>query len=273
MTQKANNDSENGRSDIDIPEFCSLSAKNYLKYEKADVNFFHFIIDVVIRTDFVRHTAKNALDGNEFPKDLSPGDLAAKEPGNATKYLRKNKQTLLQMFLSRQIDNFTTYLSEIIREAMLSKPDILKSKEQIRIDYALSHNTIEDLRSDLIDKKVIELGYLGFYDLCEWVEDRMGVKLVQDNSNKEIIVEYIETRNAITHNRGIVGEKYLRIVSSPDYEQGEKRKLDVDDLFSCGSQLTKAVISFDEQITKKFGIGLVIILEKSNAGESDGNSA
>lgn len=47
----------------------------------------------------------------------------------------------------------------------------------------------------------------------------------------DTLIEIIATRNIITHNRGLIDEKYLRTVNCSDYKFGERRELEVEYFF------------------------------------------
>lgn len=247
-----------------LPGPLTAAGRTFFRAFEADYQFFHFIIDLALRADYVKHIAEEALDERKPAKRLtkiSPSELAEQNPGPATKFLRKQRLALLQMYHCRVVDNFTTYLADIIREALAARPEMLRSGEQIRLDYALSFGSIQDLREDLIDRKVGDLGYLGFASLCDWIRDHMGLKLVEDDDTMAAIIEILETRNVIVHNRGVVGEKYLRTVSTPKFKEGEVRRIEVDDYASCCHMIAGCVKKIDAAMAAKYGLPTAVYRE------------
>ena len=101
----------------------------YAHASMTDVRFFSFICDTVISSDYVAHVARRALDGLEL-KEKKPSELAQSAPGMRTQFLRQNSQALLEMFISRLVDNFQKYLVDLIREILRSKPTMLSTSSR-----------------------------------------------------------------------------------------------------------------------------------------------
>jgi hypothetical protein len=235
------------------------------------MGLFTFVIEIVLHQDYAAHVARAALDNEDIPSDITPGELAEKTPGEATKVLRRFRQPLLQMVFCRIVDNFTAYLSDVIREVLHSRPDVLRSGEQVRLDRVLSYESIDDFTRDLIERKVTDLSYIGFKQLVEWFNNRLGVDLTQDADETGVVVEALETRNSVVHNRAIVGEKYLRNVQYPQFEIGDLRKLDVEYVFKVTKSLVSLVNNTDESIAKKFDLQRKLLegvnVDKTNTKE------
>lgn len=254
------------------------SGRDFFEAFSNDASLFDFIIDIVLRSDFMRHVAGETLkeiapDHKGEPKKeaewkkLTPQDLAMTKPGPATIFLRRRRLALLQMNLCRIADNFTTFLASIIREALAARPEMLRSNEQIRLDYALSFASVDDLREDLIDRKVADLGYLGFAALLDWINDHMGITVITEEHVRNEIIELLETRNAIVHNRGVIGEKYLRTVIAPKFKEGELRSIEVEDYARCCETIATSVKEIDVAISRKFGLKTELYPgEKSEGG-------
>jgi len=196
--------------------------------------------------------------------DTTPVELAEKNPGPGIRFLRKNLQDLLQMLFSRQVESFESYLADVLREALRSHPELLRSREEVRLDYVLRFASLEEMLQDLVDRKVADLSYLGLNKLSDWVEQHMAVKLIDDSSLVEVISEAIETRNCIVHNRGRVGAKYIRNVPNPRFAIDEIRLLDLDDLLHITSTIGLIVKRFDTLLAEKFGLQLLPYTEKTD---------
>ena len=90
----------------------------------------HFVIDLALRGDFVAHIARQALDGKKDYKAQTPAELAKTNPGAATTALRQSSQELLEMFVSRAVDNFEVYLVAMVRLVLNKEPRILSYHKQ-----------------------------------------------------------------------------------------------------------------------------------------------
>lgn len=242
------------------PEECTSAGLRFFEAADSTMRLLNFFINLTLQGDFVGHVLKQALgkaeeseSANDY-KDLTPIKMAQRLPGPRIKFLRKHTQELLQTILCRLVDNFTTYLSEIVRESLASKPEMLKSKEKLEVEYVLKFESKEDLIQDLVDQKVASLSYRGFSDLYKWMTDRLGIEPNLDREIQSDIIELLETRNAIVHNRGCVGAKYLRQVENSRFELGKLRKLEANDVLNAWGVLHKFVGVVDTMIAEKLGL-------------------
>lgn len=245
------------KPNFSAPSCSSGPGAKYFDSTYQTLDLFIFVIDVVLHSDYAAHVARCALDGKDLPKDISPGDLAQQSPGPRTKVLRQHSQPLLEMILSRAVDEFSAYISEMIREVLSSKPEILKSRELLRLDYVMRFESLTDLTRDLIDRKVAELSYRGFTEVLDWLNQRIGITMPPGAAHASEIVEIIETRNLIAHNRSRIGSKYLKKVPETHFELGDLRVVDVDYLFKSIEVLMAFVRCLDEIVTKKFSLAYV----------------
>jgi hypothetical protein len=235
-----------------VPKDGTTAAQAYFRAARSDFGLFHFIIDVVLRGDYFAFVAKHALEGSEEYKKVDPSQLAATDPGPLTKFLRNNRQVLLEMFLARLVDNFQTYLVDLVRAVLHAKPAMLSTRQQtLTLEELLKYDRIEDLVHDIIERRVNALTYEGFSELQSWCAER-GLEIQVPQAGRDAVVELIATRNVIAHNRGVVDEKYLRTAAKDRFSPGEVRKLEVDDLLSALSLLHRVVAETDHLAAEKF---------------------
>ena len=246
--------SPNTKLDFAPPPYCTGPGYKYFTLTRKTLDLFFFVINQVLHSDYAAHVARCALDDKELPKDLSPADLARESPGRGTKVLRRHSQLLLEMILSRAVDEFSTYLSEIIREVLNKKPEIMRTGEQLRLDYVLGFQSLAELTRDLVDRKVAGLSYRGFTEVLEWLNQKMGISMTSGQANTLAIVEIIETRNLIAHNSSMVGAKYLKKVQGTSFKHGDLRAIDTDYLFTSMDALMVFVRALDEVVAKKFSL-------------------
>jgi hypothetical protein len=236
------------------PGEVTESGRRYFEENSRTLGFMHFVIQAALRTDYVKVVATEALAGRPIPADKTFVDLATEPPGPATQSLRRNSQVLLQMIFCRLVENFETYLSEVLREALKAKPEMMRARDEVRLDYVLRFATLGEMLDDLVDRKVSELAYLGIAKLDDWVAERMSIRLLEDTPAVQVIVEAVETRNCIVHSRGRVGEKYVKNVETPKFALGETRQLEVDDVYDASAGFVKAVSRFDVMIAEKYSL-------------------
>lgn len=258
-----NNETEN--NEHPIPERGTTAALAYFWASTADDRLFQFVIDTALRGDFVAYVAKSALDGKSDYKTMDPVTLAKSEPGPRTTALRQSSQELLEMFLSRAVDNFQAYIVDIVRSVLHKQPRILSArKQELSLGYILQFDSIEALTRDIIEGRVAALSYEGFGELEEWCQSR-GIPLLVPQGKRDQVVELIATRNLIVHNRGIVDERYRKAVASSKYSVGQQRDLEVDTFLSALELLNTVVRVTDSAIAGKFGLDQVNLRKEIRA--------
>ena len=91
---------------------------------------------------------------------------------------------------------------------VIKEPRILKSsKEKESYDFILSFDSAEKLKKALSDKKIKELFYGSIEDIKKFFQERLGVKLFDNESDEKNFSMAIKQRNLIVHNRGIITEE------------------------------------------------------------------
>ena len=235
----------------------TYAGKSYFVRTHAAINLFIFIIHVSATSDEKAHIARLALAGTDFSEKSKITEFLSKNPGPRVQYLRSNSQLLLELFVTRLMDNFNTYLSDIVGEAFKAKPEILRYKETVRLDQLMKFDTIESFLQDLIDQEVTNISFLGFAPLEEWLQKRMGLKLTPSPQDRDAIIEFIETRNVFVHNHGVIGHKYLNAVRGTKFKLGEYRKIDVDYLHQAHTTLGNIVSWVDVLFSSTFNLAKI----------------
>jgi len=244
------------------PEVGTEALLEYCWANTCDLRLFNFVIDLALQGDYVAHIARQALDGNEDYKAQTPVDLAKINPGSATKALRQSSQELLEMFVSRAVDNFEVYLVAIIRLVLQKEPRILSDrKQELTLGQILKFDSIEALSREIIEGKLNALSYEGFGELEAWCTQR-SVPLLVPHGQRDRVVELIALRNIIVHNRGRVDERYRAAVPSSSAKVGAKREIEVDDLFGAVALLDAVVSTTDSAVAGKFRLSTVKIREE-----------
>lgn len=236
------------------PERGSRALLDYYWAVSAHFRLLNFLIDTVLKGDYAGRVAREALEGTEDYKEVSPSELAATDPGPRTLALRQSRQELVEMFLTRLVDNFQVFVVDIIRAVLHEKPEILKSRQQqVSVEYVLEFDSVEDLVQDLIEGKVNNLAYEGFRDLQEWCDGK-GIPLLVPDDETAQIESLIALRNLIVHNRCIVDAKYLRTVGSSELEIGDRVEFDLDPVLEGLDLLNTIVNTTDAAVCGKFGV-------------------
>ncbi|WP_147079035.1 hypothetical protein [Methylobacterium haplocladii] len=242
------------------PSVGSASAliffRNLEKYNRIPILF----VSVCAFADNAAHVAKSIqghlsdpaipIKKNEDPFRVNPEatNLFGKE-------LRKVSAPLLEMVFSRLVDNLSSYLSSVTRECLVSKHEILRSKETITFELALNCDSMEELRELIVDRKIDELAYLGFGKLSDWISERLGIDSPRRLPFYNHLVESVEIRNCIIHNGSRIGHKYLRTMPSAlQVQLNDHIDVDIDMIYCFSRAAAEYVCCLEAGLIEKFAL-------------------
>jgi len=235
---------------------CSPVLFRYLKRQRQIFDLFLFVVQLASRADEMRLTAARALAAGgdaEYQKRFAQVQA---DPDPAIKRLKTFARLQVENLLIRSVDNFLNYLSDAIHMAMENQRELLRSKEEVRLDELLDFNSFDDLISHLIDRKVTRLAYQGIDGLSEFIETRLGISLCSDEQEAMRLTVAVELRNIYTHNRGLVSDITLkrldRIEHGFEFKKGRSYHADFDQLADFANNMAAIANRLDGDLCKKF---------------------
>ncbi len=162
---------------------------------------------------------------------------------------------LTRILYSSCADNFETYLSDLLYEIYLAKPDTLKSEQQVSIKEVLECTDIQEFVVYWSKKKLSKLqrgSVKGFL-----AENKQIKKLnIIDKSTQEEIERILQIRHLYAHRNGIVDEKFLKF--HPEvYNLNDEHKLSISDMTKHLVFLLDCVISLDNEAIKKYDLNKI----------------
>jgi hypothetical protein len=115
---------------------------------------------------------------------------------------------LSRILYSSFTDNFETYLSDLLFEIFLAKPETLKSKQEVTIEEVLNCSDMQDFVHYWAKQKI---GKLQKGSVKGFVEDTKQIKDLNVLEAVEIkeIDKLLQIRHLFSHRNGIVDEKFL----------------------------------------------------------------
>jgi hypothetical protein len=161
-----------------------------------------------------------------------------------------------QMAYSRSIDNFISYFKDILAEVVIKKPQILKSKDQERLDFILNHNSMEDLLKSISERKIEELFYKGIIDIEKFFDERLGIRIFKDDETKGTINRLIKQRNLIVHNRGQISKEFAADFPEMNYQSGLYLVFEYEQISKTNLYLCNFLVELDTEIADKFDLEL-----------------
>ena len=216
-----------------LPSCFTLEAATFFQERERWESFQAFVLDALLREPRVVEA------------------LAAKAPLPAVS--KHAEISLAEAIYCRQVDNYLTYISEVLRSLCLRRPEMMHSAEKVAVADVLAHKRMSDLVSWLVERKVNNLSYLGLQDLHEELGRRWGFGLGSDEDVAGA-VRIIEIRNLLVHSRGIVNPRFLSRVPDSGYSLGDPVCLSLKETTQAGSHLTGMVCETDQNLASKFGL-------------------
>ncbi|MFM7859453.1 MAG: hypothetical protein ACKO96_47900 [Flammeovirgaceae bacterium] len=147
------------------------------------------------------------------------------------------------------VDNFNSFLSELVLEVLEKDPRPLSGK-QFPVKAILEHNDINELKRSVVEKFIVDLGYQNINDLSEFLSKNFGIKSLNGSLTRLRLSRLIQIRNVITHNRGVVNGVFL------NRSQSKRDKLEdlvwVPHPVRLSGYLTGLVRAIDDEATTKF---------------------
>lgn len=159
-----------------------------------------------------------------------------------------------ELLFSRSVDNFLSYVSELLALIFATRPEMLKSEEKISIEWALQYANREEMLEALTERKIIQLSFQGMVDLHEDLDKKYGFKLYPDSENLQRASIAIEKRNLVAHNRGIVNRRYLSRVKSSQEPLGSRLAFEPNGVVQDVIFLTTTVLDIDRRAAEQFGV-------------------
>jgi hypothetical protein len=236
-------------------QYMSAPRARYLKEHAKITRFLQFIVASTIDLDdAVREVVKLRRRSGHILESPRPKELVL--GAGATRKLSIFYSLLTEMALCCTVDNFFTYLTELLSLVFSSRPETLRSGDQVRLDFVLAHRTRASPIKAIVDRQVNQLSYQGMEDLAQFLSKRLKFKLFPDDVSLNRAILLVETRNIIVHARGIANDTFLRRVASSPVSPHSRIRLTIRDVESHSEFLAKSVANIEGQAHDQFGVKL-----------------
>jgi len=163
---------------------------------------------------------------------------------------------MLQLFHARHVDNFQSFLEELLQLILRTQPNLLKRDETVSMREVLSYASMDEFVQASIDRKLHGWAYKSIRDLAKAVAEFIDFKLFPKEKDALLIERVYDDRNLFTHNYGIVNHLYLR--NHPDCKtpEGEPLALNLSEIKSAWECLIKASADIEARAKAKFKLVL-----------------
>ncbi|MBS1816953.1 MAG: ATP-binding protein [Acidobacteria bacterium] len=156
---------------------------------------------------------------------------------------------LMRILFSSCADTFETFMSDLLYEIYLAKPQTLKSEATVTVKDVLDCSDMQEFITRYAKEKLKKLqrgSVKGF------IADNQAIKSLNvfDVARIEEIEKILQIRHLYTHQNGIVDDRFRK--AFPSASVNDEYRMTLDEFMSRFEYLTQAVKSVDEVARKKF---------------------
>lgn len=179
--------------------------------------------------------------------------LYPKGPGKLTTI--KEGRVLSRILFSSIVDNFETYLSDILFEIYLAKPETLKSEQMVKVEDVLNCSDIQEFVIFWAKQKIGKLqkgSVKGFIAENKQIKDLNVISnLIQDDIEK-----ILQIRHLYSHRNGIVDDKFIKYFPQ-GYPSGTEHQMSTDDILDKIEYLSDVVNKIDNATITKYSLSTI----------------
>jgi len=158
------------------------------------------------------------------------------------------------LMLGRAVDNYLSYLSDLLALLFTERPETLRSREKVDLEFVLQWETMAELQDALAERRVENLAYKGMDDLAEYVSRTLNFELFQSPQLRAEVRHTVERRNLIVHKRGVIDRRYVQRVGEADGKPGQPLDLGGSQTLDAISGLCIAVADIDDRASEKWSL-------------------
>lgn len=157
---------------------------------------------------------------------------------------------LVRILFSSFVDNFETYLSDLLYEIFLAKPATLKSGSTVTVKEVLDCSDLQDFVSYLAKQKISKLqkgSVKGF------ISDNPQISNLNviDNHKQDEIEKILQIRHLYSHRNGIVDEKFLQYFAGK-FPLNLEHQMSIDEICDKLCYLAKIAHQIDSAAIAKY---------------------
>ncbi|RVT98475.1 ATP-binding protein [Mucilaginibacter limnophilus] len=167
----------------------------------------------------------------------------------------KEGKVLARILFSSMVDNFETYLSDIMFEIYLAKPNTLKSEQMVKVEDVLNCADIQEFITFWAKQKIGKLqkgSVKGFIAENKQIKDLNVIT----NTIQDEIEKILQIRHLYAHRNGIVDDKFLKFFPAL-YTYGTEHQMSIDEILDKIVYLTDIVNQIDQATILKYNLSII----------------
>lgn len=175
---------------------------------------------------------------------------------------RRNVRTMIddaipvrwEFGLTRSVDSYLTYVSDVLTEALISRPELLKRQDQVSLEDVLRHDSLAEFAQWAAEQRVLRLSYKGLEEIGQYFEKRLGLKLCDDKFAWSQLQKAVAVRNLVVHRRGIIDERFKRQIRVDGLIKDDLYVVSREDYLNAAKSVMRIVGEFDPRVAGKFNL-------------------
>lgn len=244
----------------DLPEVPNRATPPGVAFFRQHMLDLHLMVSETMVVEEFERTVKSvakAILPDRDERAAFPGLFAAVDHAKAAN--KHNWASRSEVALTRYVDNYLVYVAELIGALFVSRPESLRSKEQVSLEDLLKQPSLDAFVEWYADEKVNRLSYQGFGEVARFFQDRFGLGLVEEPDLKKKLVSAIATRNLLVHRRGVIDGRYVKALSDEGIDTSDlsvgQRLVRVEH-FEAMCAVLSSVVDIEGRATAKFGLAV-----------------
>ncbi len=168
---------------------------------------------------------------------------------------------IFEFLVCRNAEAFDYYLTQILKQIFLTRPEILTSSEKpLTVEELLSCSTKDEIVSRIVERKVSGLAYKGLQDQIEYLNRTIKLGFPEDTQAFYDTCELFQVRNLIVHNATIINEIYLERTKNLQHSgpknltTGDVYPLTEEYVFNGTGNLINVAVQLDMLLMSKFSL-------------------
>jgi Putative DNA-binding domain len=162
---------------------------------------------------------------------------------------------LSRILFSSFVDNFETYLSDLLYEIFLAKPESLKSEKTVTLREVLDCSDLQEFVIMQSKKRIEKLQRGSIKNFLEDTKQIADLKVI-DKIKQDEIDKIFQIRHLYSHRNGIVDEKFLQYFTG-QFQPSSEHKMSVKDICDNLCDLAEIANKIDEAAIATYNLSEV----------------
>lgn len=167
----------------------------------------------------------------------------------------KEGKILTRILFSSLVDTFETYLSDLLFEIYLAKPDTLRSEQMVKVDDVLNCSDIQEFITFWAKQKI---GKLQKGSVKGFIAENKQIQVLKviDGTMENEIEKILQIRHLYAHRNGMIDDKFLKYFTS-GYLSGTEHQMPIDEILDKTQYLGNIIDQLDKAAITKYNLSTI----------------